>query len=140
MKGDAAKREGAFQDSWILLLKVVEILIFNLKSGCYAVGDMAEDRKKAAAPEPPNMPYVGDKVTMKGSNSGCQISRVYPGDDEVDVEVPRTNLQWFRVKADTLTFVERQLPPKPPIRSPRLSLRSTPRLCWSASTSSAARA
>jgi hypothetical protein len=33
----------------------VEILIFNLKSGCYAVGDMAKDRKKAAAPEPPIM-------------------------------------------------------------------------------------
>jgi hypothetical protein len=73
---------------------------------------MAKDRKKSATPEPPIMPRVGDKVTMKGSNSVRHISRVYPGGDEVDVEVPRTNLQWFRVKADTLTYVERTPPAK----------------------------
>jgi hypothetical protein len=74
---------------------------------------MAKPRKKASSPEAPIAPRVGDKVTMKGSDFVRQISRVYIGDDEVDVEVPGTNLQWFRIKADTLTYVDR----KPPART-----------------------
>lgn len=73
---------------------------------------MAKTPKKPAEPELPIVPRVGDKVTMKGSASVRQISRVYIGDDEVDVEVPGTNLQWFRVRTDTLTFVERMPPAK----------------------------
>jgi len=64
--------------------------------------------KKTAASEPPIIPRVGDKVKMKGSDFVRQISKVHLGHDEVDVEVPGTNLQWFRVPADTLTYVERQ--------------------------------
>jgi hypothetical protein len=65
---------------------------------------MAKPAKKTAAPapEPPIVPRVGDKVTMKGSDFVRVISKVYAGGDEVDVEVPGTNLQWFRVKADIL--------------------------------------
>jgi hypothetical protein len=59
----ALDQQGLPRRQWVLL-KVVEILIFNLKSGCYAVGDMAKDRKKAAAPEPPIMPedFTGAKL------------------------------------------------------------------------------
>jgi uncharacterized small protein (DUF1192 family) len=42
-----------------------------------------------------------------------EISRVSPGGDEVDLHVPGTNLERFRVRTDTLTFVER----KPPART-----------------------
>jgi len=69
---------------------------------------MAKSPKKTAASEPPIIPRVGDKVKMKGSDFVRQISKVHLGDDEVDFEVPGTNLQWFRVPADTLTYVERQ--------------------------------
>jgi hypothetical protein len=41
------------------------------------------------------------------------ILRVYEGGNEVDLHVPGTNLQRFRVRTDTLTYVER----KPPTRT-----------------------
>jgi len=92
---------------------------------------MAKPRKKPAEPKPPIVPRIGDKVIMQGSKYVRQISRVYLGDDEFDVELPGTNLEWFRVKTDTLTFVER----KPPARGnhcldqrePTLGLQRSPR-------------
>jgi hypothetical protein len=42
-----------------------------------------------------------------------EISRVYIGGDEVDLHVPGTNLERFRVRTDTITVVER----KPPART-----------------------
>ena len=78
---------------------------------------MAKPRKKPtaqrAAPEPPPMPLIGDKVTMPRSKSVLEIIHVSRDGDEVDLILPRTNLQWFRVKTDTLTFVDR----KPPART-----------------------
>jgi hypothetical protein len=74
---------------------------------------MAKPRKKAAAPELPIVPQVGDKVTISRASSVLEISQVHHGGDEVNLQLPGTNLEWFRVKTDTLTFVER----KPPART-----------------------
>jgi hypothetical protein len=69
---------------------------------------MAKSSKKAAASAPePIVPRVGDKVTIPRINSVLEINHVHFGGDEVDLQRPGTNLQWFRVKTDTLTFVER---------------------------------
>lgn len=75
---------------------------------------MAKPRKKPAAqpvaPEPPPMPRIGDKVTMPRSASVLQIKNVSPNGEEVTLELPGTNLQWLRVRTDTLTFVDRRPP------------------------------
>jgi hypothetical protein len=42
-----------------------------------------------------------------------EISKVHISGDEVDLHVPGTNLQRFRVRTDSITFVER----KPPART-----------------------
>jgi hypothetical protein len=74
---------------------------------------MAKTRKKAAAAsDQPPVPQVGDKVTPPRSEMVYEISRVSPGGDEVDLHVPGMNLERFRVRTDTLTFVERKPPPK----------------------------
>jgi hypothetical protein len=78
---------------------------------------MAKPRKKPtaqpAAPEPPPMPLIGDKVTMPRSKSALEIIHLSRDGDEVDLLLPGTNLQWFPVRTDTLTFVDR----KPPARA-----------------------
>jgi hypothetical protein len=70
-------------------------------------------RKRASASELPVMPQVGDKVYPPNSQMVYEISHVHVGGDEVDLHVPGTNLQRFRVRTDRLTFVER----KPPVRT-----------------------
>jgi hypothetical protein len=72
---------------------------------------MAQSRKKAAAPEPPPTPQVGDKVTA-GSDSVYEIAKVHHGGGEVDLQFPGTNLMRFRVPIDKLTYVERKPPAK----------------------------
>jgi hypothetical protein len=74
---------------------------------------MAKPRKKAVAPELPIVPQVGDKVTIPRASSVLEITHVHHGGDEVNLHLAGTNLEWFRVKTDTLTFVER----KPPART-----------------------
>jgi hypothetical protein len=69
--------------------------------------------KRTSAPESPPTPQVGDKVYPPNSQTVYEISHVHVGGDEVDLQVPGTNLQRFRVRTDRLTFVER----KPPARS-----------------------
>src|SRR5437763_2367039 len=73
---------------------------------------MAKPRKKPAAPEPPPMPRVGDKVTIPRSESVLEVTSVSRDGNEVNLQLPGTNLQWFRVRSDTLTFVERKAPVK----------------------------
>jgi hypothetical protein len=53
------------------------------------------------------VPRVGDKVTIPRAKSTLEITNVHYGGKEVDLQLPGTNLQWFRVQTDTLTFVER---------------------------------
>ena len=74
---------------------------------------MAKPRKKASQPEASAPPQVGDKVYPPNSQMLYEISHVHVGGDEVDLHVPGTNLQRFRVRTDRLTFVER----KPPART-----------------------
>src|SRR5438270_11295229 len=68
----------------------------------------AKPRKNPAAPEPPLIPRVGDKVTIPRSESVLEVTSVSRDGDEVNLQLPGTNLQWFRVRSDTLTFVERK--------------------------------
>ena len=70
-------------------------------------------RKPASAPEPPPMPQVGDKVKLPNVQSVLEITHVGHNGEEVNLQLPNTNLQWFRVKTETLTFVDR----KPPART-----------------------
>jgi len=74
---------------------------------------MAKPRKKASAPEAPVAPQVGDKVRPGRSEMVYEISHVSHDGGEVNLHVPGTNLERFRVRTDTLTFVER----KPPART-----------------------
>jgi hypothetical protein len=71
---------------------------------------MAKSRKKAAEPEAPPPPQVGDKVKPGRSVLTYEISNVHPGGNEVDLQVPGTNMQRFRERVDNLTFVERKPP------------------------------
>ena len=56
------------------------------------------------------MPLIGEKVTMPRSKSLLEVNHVSRDGDEADLQLPGTNLQWFRVKTDTLTFVDRKSP------------------------------
>jgi hypothetical protein len=71
---------------------------------------MAKSHKKAAEPEGPIVPQVGDKVKPGRSVLTYEISNVHYGGKEVDLQVPGTNMQRFRERADNLTFVERKAP------------------------------
>jgi hypothetical protein len=71
---------------------------------------MAKSQKKAAALETPAAPQVGDKVKPGRSEMVYEISRVSDDGAEVNLHVPGTNLERFRVRTDTLTFVERKAP------------------------------
>ena len=59
------------------------------------------------------MPQIGDKVTTPLTKSVLEVNYVSRDGTEVTLQLPGTNLQWFRVRADTLTFVDR----KPPART-----------------------
>jgi hypothetical protein len=67
-------------------------------------------RKQVAAPEPPPVPQVGDKVTIPRSELTFEISHVSREGDDVNLQVPGTNLERFRVPLSDLTFVERKAP------------------------------
>jgi hypothetical protein len=69
---------------------------------------MAKSPKKAAKPESPILPRVGDKVTIPSAKSVLEVDQVTPDGSEVTLRRPGTNLQWFRIKADTLTYVDRK--------------------------------
>jgi pimeloyl-ACP methyl ester carboxylesterase len=54
------------------------------------------------------MPQIGDKVKHARSEMVYEISSVSPEGDEVNLHVPGTNLERFRVRTESLTFVERK--------------------------------
>ena len=70
---------------------------------------MADTRKRTAEPEK-IMPRVGDKVKPQRSEMVYEISRVSLDGSDVDLHVPGMNLERFRVRTDSLTFVERKSP------------------------------
>ena len=59
------------------------------------------------------MPQVGDKVIPERSDSIWVITQVSPNGEEVNLNLEGTNLDRFRVRADTLKFVDR----KPPVKT-----------------------
>ena len=58
------------------------------------------------------MPQVGDKVRKSNSDSILEITHVNHDGTEVNLQLPNTNLEWFRVRTETLTFVDRKPPAK----------------------------
>src|SRR5580693_4703488 len=72
---------------------------------------MPNPRKKAA-PDASAPPQVGDKVYPPRSELVYEVSRVRGDGEEVDLHVPGTNLERFRVRTDALTYVERKPPAK----------------------------
>jgi hypothetical protein len=74
---------------------------------------MPKPRKKAAVESnAPLMPRIGDKVKPGKSEMVYTVGRVSDDGSEVDLYVPDMNLERFRVRTDTLTFVERKPPAK----------------------------
>ena len=73
---------------------------------------MAKTREQLAAQAQPPLPQVGDKVKPGRSEMVYEISRVSQDGSDVDLHVPGTNLQRFRVRTDALTFVECKTPAK----------------------------
>ena len=57
-------------------------------------------------------PVVGDIVTVGTGKSQLRITKVYDNGQAVDLDLPGTNLERFRVPVEDLNFVERQ-PRKP---------------------------
>ena len=53
---------------------------------------MTKPRKKIAAAEPPPMPSIGDKVRMPRSESVLEVTSVSRDGDEVNLQLPGTNL------------------------------------------------
>jgi hypothetical protein len=74
---------------------------------------MPKARKSAAKPESPPMPQVGDKVIPERSESTWVITHVSPDGNEVNLNFEGTNFNRFRVRSDTLKFVDR----KPPVKT-----------------------
>jgi hypothetical protein len=64
-------------------------------------------RKKT---DEPTTPQVGDKVLPPRSEMVYEIMRVHIGGEEVDLHVPGTNLERYRVRTDALRYVERMPP------------------------------
>jgi hypothetical protein len=57
-------------------------------------------------------PRIGDKVTVPPSDFVREITYVSKDGDEVNLQAPGTNLEWYRVEVSKLKFVERQPAPR----------------------------
>lgn len=57
-------------------------------------------------------PVVGDMVTVGTGKSALRVTKVYHDGQAVDLELPGTNLERYRVRVEDLNFLERQ-PRKP---------------------------
>jgi hypothetical protein len=68
---------------------------------------MPKARKPASKPESSPVPQVGDKVIPERSDSTWVITHVSPSGEEVNLNLEGTNLDRFRVRANTLKFVDR---------------------------------
>jgi hypothetical protein len=86
---------------------------------------MAKTRNRTKSSEPLPMPQIGDKVLPGRSEMVYEISHVSKDGDEVNLHVPGTTLERFRVPVSDLTFVERKAPARTdnPFTSPRAALR-----------------
>ena len=73
---------------------------------------MPKSRKTSVIPETLPVPHVGDKVIPERSDSVWVVSHVSSDGKEVNLNLEGTNLDRFRVRADTLKFVDRKGPAK----------------------------
>ena len=89
---------------------------------------MSTSRKRSTVPETPALPQVGDKVRPGSSEMVYEIDHVIRTAAKFNLYVPGTNLKRFRVRTETLTFVERKTPaktsnpftqPEPPLMLPK---------------------
>ena len=72
---------------------------------------MPKSPKKPSEPAPePIVPRVGDKVTIPRASGVLEVEQVSRDGSEVTLRLPGTNLQWFRIHANTLNYVERKPP------------------------------
>ncbi len=71
------------------------------------------EKPKAESHEHHDAPFVGDIVTVGNGKSELRITKVYDDGKEVNLELPGTNLERFRVLVEDLNFVERQPRTKP---------------------------
>ncbi|WP_130421661.1 hypothetical protein [Edaphobacter modestus] len=74
---------------------------------------LAQKPKSESIHDHPAAVQVGDKVTVGDGESIWTVSRVSSDGNQVDLHIPETNLQRFRVLVDDLEFVERTQHPKP---------------------------
>jgi hypothetical protein len=79
---------------------------------------LSEKPSKPARPADTPTPQVGDKVVLTDSKVGMvyEVSYVSSDGREVNLHLPGTNLERFRINPDDLTFVERQAPAKVPAK------------------------
>jgi hypothetical protein len=64
--------------------------------------------------EPTPTPQVGDRVTIGNSDTVFIITRASPNGKDVDLNLPGTNMERFRVPTEDLKFVD--LAPRPPTK------------------------
>jgi hypothetical protein len=79
---------------------------------CYPTDSWLNPARKPLPPSSHRCPRLANKVKPARSEMVYEINHVHLGGDEVDLYVPGTNLMRFRVRADSLTFVERKIPTK----------------------------
>lgn len=61
---------------------------------------------KKASPEPPPAPRVGDRVMLGSSDTVYIVARASSDGKDVDLNLPGTNIERFRVPSGDLKFVE----------------------------------
>jgi hypothetical protein len=73
---------------------------------------MGKALTQAATPEPPPTPQVGDRVTLGISDTIYIVTRASSDGKDVDLNLPGTNIERFRVPTLDLKFVD--LAPRTP--------------------------
>src|SRR4051812_26361495 len=73
--------------------------------------------KAKKAPDEDRPPTVGETVRLKTSNTVYEVTSVSPHGSSVNLALPGTNLERFRIPVTDLSFVQRKevkaLPPTP---------------------------
>ena len=75
---------------------------------------------KKATPELPPAPQVGDRVSLGASDTVYIITRASTNGKDVDLNLPGTNIERFRIPTEDLKFVD--LAPRPPAKPAKLSI------------------
>lgn len=87
---------------------------------CYPLLTVGKARTYAATPEPPPAPQVGDRVMLGTSDTVYIVTRASADGRDVDLNLPGTNIERFRVRTEDLKFVE--LAPRPPAKPAKPSI------------------